>query len=763
MKVLQSLLASLAIGLCLILGQNAIAQTPDNSGTEFVLGMMTNFEPDANDNVELFITGDLATNGTVEIPGLAFSQAFVIVPGTVTSVGLPIAVRATGSDTIAPLGIVVTADEEVIVYGLNQQLHTTDAYLGLPSDILGNDHVILGYEGALGSYHSEFAVVGVEDNTTVTIIPKTSTGIRTGGVPYDITLNRLDVYQLQAIGPLSGSIVSSDKPVAVFGGSDCAFVPTGFYACDHLVEQIPPTATWGTNFLTAPLATRTAGDIFRIVSRDDTTDILVDGVFFSTINRGDFVEMDLASGTLHEIQTSGPALLMQYSKGTQADDVTSDPFQMMIPPTEQFLSGYTLSTPTATPVAFNNYINVVVPTADTDLCSIDGIPFSAIFTTIGSTGFSAAQQPVAIGAHVLSCPNGFGAYSYGWASADSYGYPGGLALAPIAEEDFSKEIISGNDIDGQNGIDLAVEVGILTPAEYSFRINYKQPDLPPVQIEDTLPAEWRVNELIDDSLNCVFQSANKKLNDKSATKLSCLPESTEGTVTVVAEARCHDNRKNKKCKPTSCGALYLNNGAAAFELDPDTGTPVLDDEGNRLPPLMETNSLCLVAVSDLNGGGIDYSGNGDEDGDGLLDHYEACEVGTDPCNMDSDGDGVNDGVDQCPLEGDMGLGVDADGCPNTCQYHLGLFCPPVIDGLYVYMNGGFANPAPPCPAVASAIWQWGDGNFDQFAQQPNGYVYPFPNDHTYTSPGTYDIDVSIFDGDGAELDQSACQVNVNLP
>jgi cysteine-rich repeat protein len=213
--------------------------------------------------------------------------------------------------------------------------------------------------------------------------------------------------------------------------------------------------------------------------------------------------------------------------------------------------------------------------------------------------------------------------------------------------DFSKEIISGNDEGGVEGagpdgvIDLAVEVGIENQSMYDFKINYVQPNLPPVQIEDTVPAEWEVKGLEGDSLNCEFASANGKDDGKSATILVCLPEGTEGMVTVLVDARCHE-KGNNKCRPTSCGALYLNNGAAAYELDPATDEPMLDVDGNRLPPLLETNSLCLVAVSDLNGNGIDYTGNGDEDGDGLLDHDEACGIGTDPCVDDSDGDGVSD-------------------------------------------------------------------------------------------------------------------------
>lgn len=160
-------------------------------------------------------------------------------------------------------------------------------------------------------------------------------------------------------------------------------------------------------------------------------------------------------------------------------------------------------------------------------------------------------------------------------------------------------------------------------------------------------------------LNCEFEQANKgKKDDKSATKITCWPAADSGSVVVDVEARCHGNRNNETCRPTSCGALYLNDGAAAYELD-EYGDPLY-------PPIAESNALCLAAVEDLDGDGLVYDGTGDEDADGALDYEEACGIGTDPCNPDTDGDGVLDGADECPLEGDMGFGVDAVGCPNVC-------------------------------------------------------------------------------------------------
>jgi hypothetical protein len=291
--------------------------------------------------------------------------------------------------------------------------------------------------------------------------------------------------------------------------------------------------------------------------------------------------------------------------------------------------------------------------------SLDG--FGASDITLGTQNFpiDSTWHAYTMSAAALGTQSGTVTFRFYMYNVPTNGYSG-LGVNPqfgnqgqklfvngtvMEAEDFSKEIISGPDLGdpGDGEIDLAVEVGLEDPSIYDFKINYNQPDLPPVQIEDTVPAEWSV-ALLDDTLNCeVPAQANKgKKDDKSATKIVCQPETTEGMVTVWATARCHGNRNNSQCRPTSCGALYLNDGAAAYELDPNTGEPMLDIEGNRLPPLVESNNLCLVAVSDLNGGGIDYTGDGDEDGDGLLDHNEACGIGTDPCLEDTDGDGVSD-------------------------------------------------------------------------------------------------------------------------
>src|SRR5262249_16005763 len=135
---------------------------------------------------------------------------------------------------------------------------------------------------------------------------------------------------------VTGTIIRSNLPVAVFGSHQCANIPdqtTGF--CDHVVEQMTPTNTWGTDFVAMPLATPLLRDTFRFLAATDGTTVNVNGTVVATLNRGQFYETIIAAPA--QITSSQPILVAQYANGTSFDGVTGDPFMMLVPPIEQFL------------------------------------------------------------------------------------------------------------------------------------------------------------------------------------------------------------------------------------------------------------------------------------------------------------------------------------------------------------------------------------------------------------------------------------------
>ncbi|SEK45998.1 protein of unknown function [Stigmatella aurantiaca] len=405
----------------------------DSRGKDFWLAFPGNYGY-STPTLTIFITGEQATTGKVEIPGAGFSRDFAVVPGQATPVTLPGTAQLTTSDLVENKGIHITAGQEIAVYGLNRVKASTDAFLGLPTDILGRDYLALGFKNTGVVNGTQFGLVATEDGTVVTITPSAKAGSRQEAVPYSITLSRGQTYQLRSTqsdqADLSGSSIQSNHPIAVFGGHECANIPDGdTYACDHLVEQLPPTTTWGKSFATVPLKSRNNGDTFRFVAAKNGTQVSVNGAVVATLGRGQ-VHQQIIQGMAH-ISATEPILVAQYSNSSSYDGVTSDPFMMLIPPYEQFLANYTVTAP---PGGFqNNFINVVVPSAAVKSFQLDGVPVpEGEFTVIGVSGFSGAQLTVGNGAHQMASELPFGAFMYGFDDYDSYGYAGGMSLAPVA-------------------------------------------------------------------------------------------------------------------------------------------------------------------------------------------------------------------------------------------------------------------------------------------------------------------------------------------
>lgn len=278
-------------------------------------------------------------------------------------------------------------------------------------------------------------------------------------------------------------------------------------------------------------------------------------------------------------------------------------------------------------------------------------------------------------------------------------FDGLRVITECAEEPgLSKEVTSGPDVDGDSEIDVVIEVGQGASTAYDFTITYIPGEEAGALVVDTVPAEWDVIGIDEDGtglpLACgestsfdvnaltgtdvdVFRGGKSGKSCRSANEIEWKPDPGEEVSTLLVDVTTRINPGKGHGKPghggdifspTSCGPLFLNDGAVAFELDaqmnlvldpPVTGDPVILPDGT-------TDPLCLAAVENPGTSPGDRGPNADTDGDGLTDLAEACQLGTNPCVFnDEDGDGVGDGFDLCPgttqEQIDSGQ-VDGDGC-----------------------------------------------------------------------------------------------------
>lgn len=439
----------------------------DCHGREFWLTFPGNYTPDPTNPpvLSLVLNGVSGTAVSISVPGIGFITNVSIPPSLSLTVPLPRAAELGDLiDGITNRGIHVVASAPIGITAFNHARFTTDSYLALHTSVLGTSYIVMGFgnlhAGVPSLNGTQFAIVGTESNTVVLITPSVTTAGRSAGLAYAITLQPGDTYQLRntndAPADLSGTMVKSDKPIAVFGGHQGTSVPSSdVWFANHLVEQLLPVNTWGSDFYVAPLATQTAGYTVRLLAAYDATVISLNGVPLAILNRGQFVQSQQTNGA--HFTSTQPILVTQYAASGDLDgNAFSDPFMLTVQGVRHFGSSYRISTPD---IDFpTNYVNIIAPTAALGTLQLDGAAVVSPFTRFGTTDYYYARILITPGTHLLASSGGiaFGASAYGWSDYDGYGHPGcfyfGDVSAPKVTSPTNNVRLSVADYAGSPGL-----------------------------------------------------------------------------------------------------------------------------------------------------------------------------------------------------------------------------------------------------------------------------------------------------------------------
>jgi len=319
--------------------------------------------------------------------------------------------------------------------------HVAEASLLLPRQALAMSHFAASYPSMWGSW---VVVVAIEDGTTIT----TTTG--------DAALDAFDAWTFVPGGENAAFFVGSDKPVAVFAGTDCVLIPgSPWYACDHLEEQIVPLASWGTSYVGARHPQRVP-DInpapeevrWRIVSAVAGTTVNLQppqpgvGGMVNLAQAGQIVEF--ASTESFVATGDQPFMLMQFMTGCYnvisqtgapsncSQGATGDPYMIQVPPIEQWMTQLPFLTDTSYPRDFAIIMREAGTNVELDCL---GVVSPDHFTAIPGTNYevgsvelddNSGEGTCADGAHFIQADAPIGLMVAGLDWATSYGYPGGL-------------------------------------------------------------------------------------------------------------------------------------------------------------------------------------------------------------------------------------------------------------------------------------------------------------------------------------------------
>lgn len=456
-KVSQ-LLFFLLIGLSF--SQSVFAQNSSNKGTDFWVGFM-NHRDQTSADMFLYITSDSNTTGTVTIPGQSWSKTFSVTANTMTLVAIPTnTAYVSCSDCIEARGIHVTSVKKIVVYAHIYHQYCSDATLVLPTPTTGKEYYAMSYGQNLNSGRSQFMIIANKDDTKVRITPTAtlsgSSGDRQKGTPYEITLDAGEVYQGRCktygknedvtgthIEVIDTGANSDCRTVSVFSGSSdnyilCSGASTGgLNSRDNLYQQLYPTRSWGTRFITIPFSGRTI-DHIRILAMEDQTQVVINNESgpptIRTLSAGEMYE-DPDVNTTKYIISGKPICVAQYQTSQKCGG-KGDPSMTILNPIEQTLKNITVYSSEYEDID-DHYINVIIPNGGVSSFRIDGN--TASFTKVKKNqSYSFAQIKVTKGNHSLSSDVGFLAVAYGFGNYESYGYSAGANVKDLtAQIDFA--------------------------------------------------------------------------------------------------------------------------------------------------------------------------------------------------------------------------------------------------------------------------------------------------------------------------------------
>lgn len=367
-----------------------------------------------------------------------------------------------------------TDNPDVVMNGMCHSF-TNDASILLPSTALRSDYYVIARQtygltradpqtGAMTSSATPgfLAVVATQDKTTVTL---TSSSYTEGGINISpLSPGGKDTYSLDAgdvieivskkatspcagkmsdaegsycdLGPsydLTGSHVTADKPIAVFGGHSCSFVPYNKFACDHLEQQMTPIETWGKKIVVVQTNPQTAGEpnYWRIISATDGNQITFDPPTThkaATLDAGHYFEFVSEGG--FQVSGTGHVAVGQYMVGASYLDpfgsVNGDPSLGLGVPVEQHRKDYDFYSPST---YTKNYLTAIAPMGAKLV--LDGNPVMDAFTPIGGSGYGYQYIELIAGGHHMTGDQKFGITVSGIARFTSYLYVGGQNLDEV--------------------------------------------------------------------------------------------------------------------------------------------------------------------------------------------------------------------------------------------------------------------------------------------------------------------------------------------
>lgn len=349
----------------------------------------------------------------------------------------------------------ITSTAPIVAYQLNPfddvGVFSNDGSLLLAAHALDTEYYGVTYPthsrgGPARDFDGYLTVVATAPGETMVTVDSAG-HVRSGGIDSmqpgqqrAFALRRFQTLTLAAAGgapgepgsDLTGTRIVADRPIAVFGGHEGAFVEdggAGGCCLDHLETQLIPTTTWGAHYAIARSRQRSLErDMLRIMAQRSGTvvDITPPGSgSCPVLDAGTHCDVFIEGDTV--VSASDPILVTHYLTAVaESGPASGDPSMTLAVPTAQHRRTYSFLVPEH---YANNYASIVARAGDAP--KLDGQDIGSQLAPFGD-GYAGGRIPLEAGQHRLDCAAGCGLMVHGWSHKVSYMFAGGLDLERIA-------------------------------------------------------------------------------------------------------------------------------------------------------------------------------------------------------------------------------------------------------------------------------------------------------------------------------------------
>ena len=257
--------------------------------SEFYIGF---FKGSSFDPCLVLIAAEASVNYLVEVLEVGYHEYGTILANSRVIVNLPRHVIVSSYNDQSKGIYLKTSSNKVIVIGqttkgrLNSRFTAWDLETFIVNEI--TDLSISEYEYfaiSMNSSHDSYfifnssvLIVGTRNDTSLRLMVTQPVTTRIGnanvttlipGREYSFVINRLQTVYLSSANDLTGTKIVTSKPVSVFSGHGYTGIPMDTYPLSYLIEQMPPTALWGSVYYVIPLNNRHTGYAVKVLAASE--------------------------------------------------------------------------------------------------------------------------------------------------------------------------------------------------------------------------------------------------------------------------------------------------------------------------------------------------------------------------------------------------------------------------------------------------------------------------------------------------------------